>query len=81
MGDGCLTEARSHDALVFFFYCLLWRPSCSAEQDGLSNFGRGSPKEHFCEIIEQDLSPDRIARLILHILFLENSKSVTLIWT
>ena len=28
---------------------------------------------------KQDLSPDRIARLILHILFLENSKSVTLI--
>ena len=31
--------------------------------------------------IQQDLSPDRIARLILHILFLENSKSVTLILT
>ena len=30
---------------------------------------------------KQDLSPDRIARLILHILFLENSKSVTLILT
>ena len=29
----------------------------------------------------QDLSPDRIARLILHILFLKNSKSVTLILT
>ena len=31
--------------------------------------------------LQQDLSPDRIARLILHILFLENSKSVTLILT
>ena len=30
---------------------------------------------------KQDLSPDRIARLILHILFLENSKSVALILT
>ena len=30
---------------------------------------------------KQDLSPDRIARLILHILFLEISKSVTLILT
>ena len=30
---------------------------------------------------KQDLSPDRIARLILHILFLEYSKSVTLILT
>ena len=24
---------------------------CSAEQNGLSNFGRGLPKEHSCEII------------------------------
>ena len=30
-------------------------------------------------LLKQDLSPDRIARLILHILFLE--KSVTLILT
>ena len=30
---------------------------------------------------KQDLSPDRIARLILHILFLEISESVTLILT
>ena len=29
-------------------------------------------------VLKQDLSPDRIARLILHILFLENSKSVAL---
>ena len=29
--------------------------------------------------LQQDLSPDRIAHLILHILFLEFSKSVTLI--
>ena len=27
--------------------------ACSAEQDGLSNFGRGPPKEHSCEIIEK----------------------------
>ena len=30
---------------------------------------------------QQDLSPDRIAYLILHFLFLENSKSLTLILT
>ena len=30
---------------------------------------------------KQDLSPDRITRLILHILFLQNSKSVTLVLT
>ena len=30
-------------------------PPCSAEQDGFSNFGRGSPKEHFCEIIEKSV--------------------------
>ena len=29
--------------------------ACSAEQDGLSNFGRGSPKEHSCEIIEKSI--------------------------
>ena len=29
--------------------------------------------------LQQDLSPDKIAHLILHILFLEFSKSVTLI--
>ena len=33
------------------------------------------------KITQQDLSSDRIARLILYILFLENSKSVTLILT
>ena len=38
---------------------------------------RGNPHK----ILKQDLSPDRIAGLILHILFLENSKSVTLILT
>ena len=37
---------------------------------------------HLCKAQnKQDLSPDRIAHLILHILFLENSKSVTLILT
>ena len=30
---------------------------------------------------QQDLLPDRKARLILHILFLENSKAVALILT
>ena len=29
----------------------LWQASCSAERSCLSNFGRGSPKEHFCKII------------------------------
>ena len=29
--------------------------ACSAEQDGLSNFGRGSPKEHSDEIIEKSI--------------------------
>ena len=26
----------------FFFYFKLWQPSCSGEQNGLSNFGKGS---------------------------------------
>ena len=29
---------------------LIW-PFCSAEQNHFSNFGRGSSKEHCCEII------------------------------
>ena len=38
--------------VVFFsFFFLLWWPFCSAEQNHFSNFGRGSSKEHFCEII------------------------------
>ena len=34
-----------------FFYFYLWRPFCSAEQNHFSNFGKGSSKEHSCEII------------------------------
>ena len=29
----------------------LWLPACSSEWNGLSNYGKGSPKEHFCVII------------------------------
>ena len=29
------------------YFKLLW-PFCSTEQNGLSNFGRGSPKEYSC---------------------------------
>ena len=54
MGVGrCLTESRSHGASVFFFY--FWRQPCSAEQDGLSSFGRGSSKEYSREIIEKSV--------------------------
>ena len=35
----------------FLFFFLLWWSFCSAEQNHFSNFGRGSSKEHFCEII------------------------------
>ena len=28
---------------------------CSSELKGLSNFGRGSPKEHSCEIISKSI--------------------------
>ena len=43
----------------------------------------GSTVRHaiHCAKEQQDLSPDRIARLILHILFLGNSKFMTLILT
>ena len=33
---------------IFLFN--LWWPFCSAEQNGLCNFGRRQYKEHFCEI-------------------------------
>ena len=51
----------------FFFFCfffLLWEPFCSAEQNHFSNFGRGSSKEHFCEIISKSSHwPRRRGRL------------------
>ena len=28
-----------------------WRPCFLTNPNGLNNFGRGSPKEHFCKII------------------------------
>ena len=39
------------DSLWHFFYFLLLRPFCSAEQNHFSNFGRVSAKDYFCEII------------------------------
>ena len=33
-----------------FLYSALW-PFCLAERNHFRSFGRGSPKEHFCEII------------------------------
>ena len=33
-----------------FYYFQLWQPFYSVEQNHFSNFGSGSPKEHFCEI-------------------------------
>ena len=36
-----------------FFYFQLWHPFCSAEPNNFSNFGRGSPKEHFYEMLWQ----------------------------
>ena len=35
--------------VCLFFY--LWRSFCSAERNDYNNFGRGSPKKHFYEII------------------------------
>ena len=38
-------------AILFSGVEQLWWPFCSAEWNHLSNFGRGSPKEHSCGII------------------------------
>ena len=51
-----------------FLFLQLWRPACSTERNGLSNFGRGSPKEHSCEII-QNLSTN-LAEEVVKSLFL-----------
>ena len=32
-------------------YLQFWQPFCSAEQNGVCNFGRGHYKKHLCEII------------------------------
>ena len=34
-----------------YLYFQLWLPFCSAQQNLLSNFGRGQYEEQFCEII------------------------------
>ena len=36
---------------VFLFFFYLWRPFYLVERIDFSNFGKGSHKEHFCEII------------------------------
>ena len=46
--DALVKEEKSIENCLFL---QLWLPSCSTEQNGLSNFGKGSPKEHSCEII------------------------------
>ena len=53
-----------------FFYFMLWRPFCSAEQNHFSNFGRGSSKEHSCEIILKSAHwPGRRCRLKVFSIF------------
>ena len=41
--DALVKAEKSFKGFSIF---LLWWPSCSMEQNGLSNFGRQSPKEH-----------------------------------
>ena len=79
MRGGCLKEARSHGALVFFFcflfFCFLFFFCCCfflfflfflfvflalvgtlfSRAGRFEQFGRGSPKEHSCEIIEKSV--------------------------
>ena len=44
-------EMRFKVCCFFFSIFYLWQPFCSAERNHFSNFGKGSPKEHFCKII------------------------------
>ena len=65
--------------LLLFFYFLLWCPFCSAEQNHFSNFGRGSSKEHFCEIILKSTHwPWRTGRLKGFSIFSSDGHSVQL---
>ena len=36
--------------LFTIFYFSFWQPFCSSEQNRFSYFGRGSPKQHSCEL-------------------------------
>ena len=54
-----------------FLFLQLRRTSCSTERNGLSNFGRGSPKVYSCEIIsksvQNDLAEEAVKSLFLFI--------------
>ena len=54
----------------FFFYFQPWRSFCSVKWNHFSNFGRGSPKEHFCGIILESGHWPRRCRLKVFFLFL-----------
>ena len=53
MGNYFEMEQLAYEEMSFkdFFYFMLWWPFCSVEQNHFSNFDKGSPKKHFCEII------------------------------
>ena len=59
---------RRRSQLNVFLFLQLWRPTCSTERNGLSNFGRGLPKKHSCEIISK--SVHRFSRRVVNSLFL-----------
>ena len=56
--------------LKFFFLFLALAAICSAERKNFSNFDRGSPKEHFCEIILKSGHWPRRRRRLKVLLFL-----------
>ena len=63
-------EEMSFKVVVFFLYFMLWWRICSAEWNNFNNFGRGSPKEHFCEIILKSFLWSRRGYLLKVFLFL-----------
>ena len=74
MESWCWTEARSHDALVFFLLFLALVAILFSRAGRL----RGSPKEHSCEIIEKSVQQCQRRSLLkqklqcMHVTFMEN---------
>ena len=46
-----IRDSGSGDDVKNISYLELWLPSCSVEQNHLSNFERGHHREHSCEVI------------------------------
>ena len=51
-----LSTGLAEDIVSSFFCLQPWRPFCSAELNGLRNFGRESLRNHSCIIVSKSIS-------------------------